>query len=295
MYHDSLQDDRDDELLLGSIMSSHILGDTSVRAIPQSTRRSLYGNDDDRPLFAHSNENLDGLPDDFESPDQESLSLSSGDEQQLLQRKSLSKRPPSEEPVQLNQYLATAICGNDILGSCLYAAGLVAVPAGRWSPVCFVLVGMLLFLFRIIYEEVGQALPVNGGTYTLLLNTCSKRTAAFGGSLTLLSYVATAVVSANSAMHYLHQLISLGVYWATVALLFFFAVINLVGIRESAYNALAIFVIHLVTLGIYAVSCILFMINDGGQVLMQNLRTPPVDTDFTAIFCGFAVALLGGP
>jgi amino acid transporter len=96
-------------------------------------------------------------------------------------------------------------------------------------------------------------------------------------------------------MHYLHQLISLGVYWATVALLFFFAVINLVGIRESAYNALAIFVIHLVTLGIYAVSCILFMINDGGQVLMQNLRTPPVDTDFTAIFCGFAVALLGGP
>jgi amino acid transporter len=196
--------------------------------------------------------------------------------------------------VKLNQFLATGICGNDILGSCLYAAGLVAVPAGRWAPVCFFLVGALLYFFRWIYQEVGQALPVNGGTYTLLLNTSSKQIAAFAGSLTLLSYVATAVVSANSAMHYLRELWpDLQVYSAVVLLLFVFAVINLVGIRESAYNALLIFAIHLVTLLVFLAACLARVIDDGGVTLMANLATPPDQGDFFALAYGFCVALLG--
>jgi len=64
-----------------------------------------------------------------------------------------------QSPVKLNQFLATGICGNDILGSCLYAAGLVAVPAGRWAPVCFFVVGVLLYFFRWIYQ-VRLALPL---------------------------------------------------------------------------------------------------------------------------------------
>ena len=40
-----------------------------------------------------------------------------------------------------------------------------------WAPLSLVLVGILLFLFRSIYGESITALPFNGGTYTVLLNT----------------------------------------------------------------------------------------------------------------------------
>ena len=36
----------------------------------------------------------------------------------------------------------------------------------------------MLYLFRKVYAEVGSALPLNGGTYTVLLNTTNKRVAA---------------------------------------------------------------------------------------------------------------------
>ncbi len=205
-----------------------------------------------------------------------------------------SVKTPAPKPGKLNQFLATAISGNDILGSCLYSAGLVAVPAGYWAPVCALMVVVLLYLYRSVYQESGEALPINGGTYTLLLNTSSKKWAAFAGSLTLISYVATAVVSANSAMHYLHELAPMfDVFWSVVVLLFLFAVVNLIGIRESAYNALAIFSIHLVTLVVYIVSCAAFVIKDEGKTLLANLNTPPPHGNLYAIFIGFSVSLLG--
>ncbi len=68
------------------------------------------------------------------------------------------------------------------------------------------MVAGVLYLFRRIYAEVGSALPLNGGSYTVLLNTTGKRLAAGAAVLTLLSYIATAVISANEAMHYAHNL-----------------------------------------------------------------------------------------
>jgi amino acid transporter len=60
----------------------------------------------------------------------------------------------------------------------------------------------VLYLFRNIYAEVGTALPLNGGAYNALLNTTTKAKASVAACLTLLSYIATAVISANEAMHY---------------------------------------------------------------------------------------------
>lgn len=81
------------------------------------------------------------------------------------------------------------------------------------------LVATVLFLFRSIYSEVGTALPLNGGAYNCLLNATSKFVASFAACLTILSYVATAVVSACSAMYYAHQLWSgLPIEWATIGM-----------------------------------------------------------------------------
>ncbi len=64
----------------------------------------------------------------------------------------------------------------------------------------------MLGAFRKVYSEVVTALPVNGGTYNLILNTSTKKTAAFVACLSLISYVATVIVSAFDAVLYLLEL-----------------------------------------------------------------------------------------
>ena len=102
--------------------------------------------------------------------------------------------------------------------------------------------GAVLFLFRKIYGEVVGALPLNGGAYNVLLNTTSKRNAAsMAACLTMLSYMATAVISANEAMHYVHTLWhGLPIIWATMGLLALFLVLTILGISESAIVAVII-------------------------------------------------------
>jgi hypothetical protein len=63
-------------------------------------------------------------------------------------------------------------------------------------------------LFRQIYIELVSAIPINGATYTAMINTSSKMAAAAAGSLSLLSYVARVVenVKGPSAIRQLKQI-----------------------------------------------------------------------------------------
>lgn len=149
------------------------------------------------------------------------------------------------------QWLATGICGNDISSSCLYVAAIVTVYAGALSPIVLLMVGGLLYLFRKIYAEVGDALPLNGGAYNCLLNTTTKFKASMAACMTILSYLATAVISAKTAVEYLSTLIpGIPILLMTIGLLLAFALLTISGITESARVALNIFVFHLSTLTI---------------------------------------------
>jgi amino acid transporter len=68
------------------------------------------------------------------------------------------------------------------------------------------LVTIMLFFYRKVYCEVVSAIPVNGGTYNLMLNTTNKKIAAFVACLSILSYLATAIISAFDAVIYLSLL-----------------------------------------------------------------------------------------
>ena len=57
-----------------------------------------------------------------------------------------------------------------------------------------------------MYSEVVTAIPVNGGTYNVMLNTATKKMAAFVACLSMLSYIATAILSAFDAVIYLSLL-----------------------------------------------------------------------------------------
>ncbi len=211
-------------------------------------------------------------------------------------RKLTDLRPkPREghEHSRLGQLASTAICGNDITSSCLYVSALCAAQAGRYAPIVLGIVAAVLFLFRKVYAEVGSALPLNGGTYTVLLNTTNKRMAAAAACLTLLSYVATAVISAGEAMHYAHNLIeALPVFWATIGLLSLFAVLSIIGLTESAVVAIAIFIFHIATLTVLAASSAFTVLQDP-TLFSLNWATPAPGGIGKALFFGFAAAMLG--
>ncbi|MBC8430894.1 MAG: APC family permease [Desulfobacterales bacterium] len=195
---------------------------------------------------------------------------------------------------KLNQWLATGICGNDITSSCLYVSAIAAVFAGVLAPVVLLLVVVLLYLYKKVYTEVVEALPLNGGTYNCLLNSTSKFAAALAACMTILSYIATAVISSKTAVEYLHTVYpNVSIIGGTIFVLGFFAALAIIGITESAVVALTIFIFHM---SILAVFCILGFVSIPADfhIFKANLSTLPAGENLIiAIALGFSAALLG--
>lgn len=209
------------------------------------------------------------------------------DDMRMAERKKKAEK-------KLGQLASTAICGNDITSSCLYVSALAIVYGGRWGPVALLLVAALLYLFRSIYGEVVGALPLNGGAYNALLNTTSKFKASIAACLTILSYMATAVISASEAVHYAHEVIPLiPIVWATVGLLAFFMCLTILGIGESAVVAVGIFVFHLFSLTLLLGAGVLYLSIHGTGLLWENLTTPVPGGLGKALFFGVCAAMLG--
>ncbi len=202
---------------------------------------------------------------------------------------------PVSAHVKLNQLEATAICGNDISSSCLYVSALTIVYAGQYAWISLLIVALVLYLFRKIYGEVVGALPLNGGAYNVLLNTTSKQMASFAACLTILSYMATAVISAYEAMFYLHDIVPiLPLQIATIVLLALFMALAIIGIGESARIAVIIFITHLVSLTLLVVMGGLYLFQHGLGVFTLNWHEPVQTGSLTtALFFGFSAAMLG--
>lgn len=208
--------------------------------------------------------------------------------------------------VKLGEFFSTAICGNDILSSALYVSGIAAIFAGVLAPIVLVMVALVLFFYRTVYREVVEALPVNGGAYNALLNGTSKTVAATAGVMTVLSYIATAVISAKTAVEYLFKFLEhiiptvhfeQFVIPAIILILFGFALLVISGVKDSAKVASFIFVFHIVTLIGFIVLGFVFL-SHGGSVLDANVqetyniinsRGGVVQT----IFLAFSACLLG--
>ncbi|MCB0320751.1 MAG: APC family permease, partial [Bdellovibrionales bacterium] len=210
----------------------------------------------------------------------------------------MSSSPSQHE--KLSQWPATAICGNDITSSCLYVSALALMWAGPWGPLSLLMVGGVLWLFRGIYGEVVGALPLNGGAYNALLNTTSKKVASLAACLTILSYLATAVISAHEATHYaveasgpLRNYLHHYTFPLTIGLLSLFAVLTIRGIGESSVVALGIFIFHMASLTILSLIGGIYIYNHGTALLMENFSKPaPYPSEHPLLF-GFCFAMLG--
>ena len=195
---------------------------------------------------------------------------------------------------KLNQLEATAICGNDISSSCLYVSALAIVYSGQYAWISLLVVAFVLFLFRRIYGEVVGALPLNGGAYNALLNTTKKSTASLAAALTVLSYMATAVISASEAVKYAYSIWHfIPVLPVTIALIFCFMSLVIIGIGESSKVAIVIFLFHLISLTLLCAFCIIFFAQNGFETLRLNYKVPVEGSVFSALFLGFSAAMLG--
>jgi amino acid transporter len=194
---------------------------------------------------------------------------------------------------RLSVWLATALCGNDITSSCLYVAAITTAYAGALAPFVLLIVAGVLYLYRNVYAEVGDALPLNGGAYNCLLNATTKYKASLAACMTILSYIATAVISAKTAMEYAGTFFSgFPVVPFTCALLAVFALLAILGIGESARVALVIFVLHLAVLAVFSVIGVALVASDPGR-LLANLAEPRPHSVWIALFFGFSAAMLG--
>ncbi len=198
---------------------------------------------------------------------------------------------------KLTELQATAICGNDISSSCLYVSALTIGIAGFYAPLIFLAVVLVLFVYRKIYGEVVGALPLNGGAYNALLNSSSKFSASLAAGLTILSYMATAVISAHEAMEYLHHIFhSINTLYAAIILLGIFMMLTIAGISESAVVAVAIFIFHLTTLTLLVVTGLIYVLNHGLDTIIANIQAGPPHVDWPMskiLVLGFASAMLG--
>ncbi len=199
-----------------------------------------------------------------------------------------------EKNKKLNELSATAICGNDITSSCLYVSALSIMYAGQYAWISLLIVAVVLYLFRFVYGEAVGALPLNGGAYNILLNTTSKSNASVAACLTILSYMATAVISASEAMHYLHNLVEgIPVFLSTIIVLAFFMFLMIGGIKESSKVAIAIFIFHLTSMVLLIASAVWFIMGSGLDIAYSNFNTPVKYGIPIALFLGFCTAMLG--
>lgn len=201
-----------------------------------------------------------------------------------------------EDHKKLGEFAATAICGNDITASCFYVVGELSKNAGVYSPCCTLLSSLTLYCFRHVYGEVVSMLPLNGGIYNLLLNSASKQVASVAACLSILSYTATGVVSSVSAVDYLRAsplLAGIDVVPAAVGILAFFALLMLLGMKESSVVASGLFVFHLSVLLVLTCFSLVHLQHAGFDQLHMNLAWPKQPPPASAIFFGFSSAMLG--
>ncbi len=220
--------------------------------------------------------------------------------QSSVSKKEVIHFNPSElkKHEKLGELAATAISGNDISSSVLYVSALAIAFAGQYAWITLLIVAMVLFFFRKIYGEVVGALPLNGGAYNALLNTTSKRMSSIAATLTLLSYMATAVISANEAIHYLFHLFHITdnrfILAGTIGLLAVFAGLAIMGIKESAKVAIAIFLFHLTVMSALIIALAIYVAQHGFDTFIENWHRPVKEGSvWMAIFFGFAASMLG--
>jgi amino acid transporter len=171
-----------------------------------------------------------------------------------------SATPPPAAPTlrrALGRWDLTAIGINQVIGGAIFLMpSQVAIPLGNWSAVFFVLIGIASMLVALCFAEVGSRFERTGGPYLYTK-------AAFGPFVAFEVGWMQWFTRASSQASVVNGIaLALGLYWPSMQLgpgraaliagiILALALINVRGIRQSAWVVNALTVGKLVPLGIF--------------------------------------------
>jgi amino acid transporter/nucleotide-binding universal stress UspA family protein len=167
------------------------------------------------------------------------------------------KRPREAQPSHLSPLLVWAIVFCDIGTSVYYVPGILYGQVGSLAPLFVVLTTGGFLLLSAKYVEISWRNPEGGGVVTVATKAFNPRWGCLGGMLITVDYFLTSAISSVSGMQYLGSLfpfIDAHIVLLSAGALLLLAVVNIIGIRESAVLALfmacAALVVDLIVIGV---------------------------------------------
>jgi amino acid transporter len=171
-----------------------------------------------------------------------------------------AERRPTVHVQQLTWVLAWAIVFCDIGTSVYYVPGILYEQVGQYAPLFVTMVTVGFVLLALKYVEISWRNPEGGGVVTVASKAFSPRWGALGGMLITVDYFLTSSISSTSAFYYAGSLFPIFeehvVAFSCVGIVSL-AMLNVVGIRESAAVALCMAVAAL-SVDAWVILCTLF-------------------------------------
>src|SRR6266513_5437885 len=141
-----------------------------------------------------------------------------------------------------------AACYGNVGSSIYYALGVTAAFALGLTPVALILAGFIFVTTALNYAEGTAALPHAGGSSSFARRAFNGPIGFLVGWVQLLNYTATVSISAYFAISYLgvfniFHALKTNELWhvgATIVLIVFLMVVNVIGIQESSALNLAL-------------------------------------------------------
>jgi APA family basic amino acid/polyamine antiporter len=182
-------------------------------------------------------------------------------------------RRPAKLPRTLGAPALFAACYGNVGSSIYYALGVTAAFALGLTPLALILAGLIFVSTALNYAEGTAALPHAGGSSSFARRAFNGPIGFFVGWVQLLNYTATVSISAYFAISYLgvfgkymplFDLLKTNDLWhvaATVVLIGFLIVVNVIGIQESSALNLVLAMADLVTQFALVILGLIFLLN----------------------------------
>jgi APA family basic amino acid/polyamine antiporter len=203
-------------------------------------------------------------------------------------------RRPAKLPRTLGAPALFAACYGNVGSSIYYALGVTAAFALGLTPLALILAGLIFVSTALNYAEGTAALPHAGGSSSFARRAFNGPIGFLVGWVQLLNYTATVSISSYFAVSYLgvfgryvplFGLIKQNDAWhvgATVVLIAFLVVVNVIGIQESSALNLVLAIADLVTQFVLVVLGVLFLVNIQRVISNVHLGIAPTWGNFLA-------------
>ncbi|HEY1419697.1 MAG TPA: APC family permease [Candidatus Dormibacteraeota bacterium] len=203
-------------------------------------------------------------------------------------------RRPAKLPRTLGAPALFAACYGNVGSSIYYALGVTAAFALGLTPLALILAGLIFVSTALNYAEGTAALPHAGGSSSFARRAFNGPIGFLVGWVQLLNYTATVSISAYFAISYLgvfgryvplFGLLKQNDAWhvgATVVLIVFLIVVNVIGIQESSALNLVLAMADLVTQFVLVVLGVILLLNISTVVHNVHLGVAPTWGNFLA-------------